>query len=335
MSENIAGQIPLPALEQPAKNEPTAAQSDSADAGTTAETGPPKDHSRRKNPPPPGMSLSAYKRQLRKEKFEAEREEWLAKKKEKRKALKLEKKKQKAEGTLEQPTPHKHTPQVKSNVNVIVDCGFDEMMKEGEVKSLGQQLIRCYSENRKAPFTVDFAITSFNKTLLERFENNMKGQHLQWRNVAISNNDFVPPSDPSELANWVYFSSDSENTIETLEPHKTYIIGGIVDKGRYKNLCKDKAEKMGIQTGRLPIDEFVKISGRRVLTTNHVFEILLKWFEVKDWKIAFESVLPPRKLIGNKAGAKDGEHEDEQGEEEASEQKEEEPAEAAPSLTES
>lgn len=265
-----------------------------------------KDHSRRKNPPPPGMSLSAYKRQLRKEKFAAERDEWAAKKKEKRKALKLEKRRQKAEGTVTEEAPKKHIKQEKSGVSVIIDCGFDEMMKEGEVKSLGQQLIRCYSENRKAPQTVDFAISSFNKSLLHRFETNMKRQHTQWKGITITNEEFVPPTEPEQLSNWIYLSSDSENTIESLDSSKTYIIGGIVDKGRYKNLCKDKAERLGIQTGRLPIDEFVKISGRRVMTTNHVFEILLKWLEVKDWKLAFEAILPPRKLMEKK----DGDNED-------------------------
>ncbi|KAF5093542.1 hypothetical protein D0Z03_002367 [Geotrichum reessii] len=258
-----------------------------------------RDHSRRKNPPPPGMSLSAYKRQLRKEKFEAEREDWIKKKKEKKKALKLEKKKQKAEGTLVIP-PRRPLHQTKSNVSVIVDCGFDELMKEVEVKSLSQQVIRCYAENRKAQTSVGLTFSSFNKTLLTRFENNLKSQHTLWKNVTILNDEFTLPEDPEERAKYLYFSSDSDNTIETLDPGMTYIIGGIVDKGRYKNLCKDKAEKLGLRTAKLPIDEFVKISGRRVLTTNHVFEIVLRWLELHDWRAAFEAVLPQRKLVENK-----------------------------------
>lgn len=278
---------PQPAPEQQALPEVPA----SADA--------PRDHSRRKNPPPPGMSLSAYKKQLRKEKFEAEREDWIKKKKEKKKALKIEKKRQKAEGTLVVP-PRRPLHQTKSDVSVIIDCGFDELMKEVEVKSLSQQVIRCYAENRKAQTSVGLTFSSFNKRLLDRFEDNLKSQHTLWKNVTILNDEFTLPESPEERAKYLYFSSDSDNTIETLDPGMTYIIGGIVDKGRYKNLCKDKAEKLGLRTAKLPIDDFVKISGRRVMTTNHVFEIVLRWLELRDWKAAFEAVLPPRKMVESK-----------------------------------
>lgn len=265
-------------------------------------------YSRRKNPPPPGMTLSAYKKLLRKQKFEEKKEEWVLKRKEKKKEKQAQKRKfreenpelaeQQREAAIQAAKNKRSKKQENVNVTVIIDCGFDEMMKDEEKTSLGSQLIRCYSDNKKAEKRVKLQISSFNKSLKTRFETVMHNQHLKWKNIDLIEDDFTTKATPEELkSNYVYLSSDSDNLIETLDENKTYIIGGIVDKGRYKDLCKNKAESHGIPTGRLPIDEFVKISGRRVLTTNHVFEILLQWLVSKNWQVAFETALPPRKLI--------------------------------------
>jgi tRNA (guanine9-N1)-methyltransferase len=256
-------------------------------------------------PVPPGMTKSAWKRQLRREKWDAKKDELAAKRREKKKRQREEKAKLKREreeaGIVEEERPKKERiVQQKFPINVVVDCGFDDMMKEGERTSLASQITRCYSSNRKYKASVNLRITSLNKLLKERFEGPMKNQHKLWKDVSLEEEDYTP--DPES---YVYLSSDSSNVIDTLDDNKTYIIGGIVDKGRYKDLCKDKAEKQGIPTARLPIDEFIKIAGRRVLTTNHVFEILLKYLEHKDWKDAFEAVIPQRKLNHAEAEGKE------------------------------
>lgn len=90
-------------------------------------------YSKRKNPPPLGMTLSAYKRQLRREKLEEKKEEWNLKKKEKRREKQLAKRRlnQEKNDLDEECNNTKKRLMVRHHVelDVIIDCGFDEMMK--------------------------------------------------------------------------------------------------------------------------------------------------------------------------------------------------------------
>lgn len=94
----------------------------------------------------------------------------------------------------------------------------------------------------------------------------------------------------------VYLTADSPTTITSLDAGKAYIVGGIVDRNRHKNLCYKKAVAQGIPTAKLPIGEYLDMASRHVLTTNQVVEIMVKWLETRDWREAFVSVIPPRKL---------------------------------------
>jgi len=54
--------------------------------------------------------------------------------------------------------------------------------------------------------------------------------------------------------------------------------------------------KQGIQHGRLPIGDYIKMAARHVLTVNQVLEIMLRWLETSDWEKAFMAIIPQRKL---------------------------------------
>jgi tRNA (guanine9-N1)-methyltransferase len=50
---------------------------------------------------------------------------------------------------------------------------------------------------------------------------------------------------------------------------QAYVIGAFVDKNRHKGLTARKAAELGIPTARLPINEFVALTGCTVMTTLH------------------------------------------------------------------
>ncbi|CAH7689049.1 guanine-1-methyltransferase-domain-containing protein [Phakopsora pachyrhizi] len=102
--------------------------------------------------------------------------------------------------------------------------------------------------------------------------------------------------DPSDL---IYLSGDSPNVLTDLEPGKSYIIGALVDHNRYKNICLDRANLLGIKHAQLPIDRFMseQLKTRKILTVNQVFEILVNYLnEGNDWKKSLEKTIPIRKL---------------------------------------
>jgi len=59
----------------------------------------------------------------------------------------------------------------------------------------------------------------------------------------------------SEDGEVIYLTSDSPYTLETLEPYKIYIIGGLVDKNRHKGICYKTACNKGVKTAQLPIGQ--------------------------------------------------------------------------------
>lgn len=156
-------------------------------------------------------------------------------------------------------------------------------------------------------------LSSVDSLLKETFNEKLPSWS-SWKNVNIlpENTTYLNAFDKKDL---VYLSADSDNVIHELEEGKKYIIGGIVDKNRYKNLCQNKAVDQGIQTARLPISDYIQMATRKVLTVNQgkknikslclfmllsyqiiVCEIMLKWLELKDWEKAFMDVIPGRKL---------------------------------------
>ena len=103
-----------------------------------------------------------------------------------------------------------------------------------EITSMSSQLTRCHAENRRSLKTVDLFLTSLAGPLGERMETAFKGAHRNWKGVRISTDSFETVLGDVSQDNLVYLTADSNHVIQTLENDKVYIIGGLVDKNRYK-----------------------------------------------------------------------------------------------------
>ncbi|KAI4127617.1 MAG: hypothetical protein LQ338_003112 [Usnochroma carphineum] len=217
-----------------------------------------------------------------------------------------------------------HCRSVQLPISFVLDCGFDDLMLDGERKSLASQVTRSYSENQKALYRPHLFISSFKGHLKERFDTVLSGHHHSWKGVRFLEGDFeeaakqadqvmkddqggklagafeqTRPAQQTEEGSGsgevVYLTSDSPDTLTELKPYSTYIIGGLVDKNRHKGICYKRAMDRGLKTAKLPIGDYMKMSSRFVLATNHVVEIMLQWLEVGDWAKAFLQIMPKRK----------------------------------------
>ncbi|XP_065883674.1 tRNA methyltransferase 10 homolog A-like [Dysidea avara] len=238
------------------------------------------------------MSKKQRKRLLKVEKMKEKRPQWRA---EQRAKEKEKRRKRKAEGEqLPIVKKRRMSDDSASSVRIAIDLGYDQLMADKDIKMLLKQCKRCYSENRKAEKPVQFYLTSLGGKCEEKMDELVSG-YKSW-NVNITSKSYI---DQFGKDNVVFLAAESPNILNELDPTKAYIIGGLVDHNHHKRYCYDKAVELGIQHAQLPISDYVTISGRKVLTVNHVFEILLWFVQTGSWKEAFQKVIPFRKIDKN------------------------------------
>ncbi|KAG0232268.1 tRNA (guanine(9)-N(1))-methyltransferase [Actinomortierella wolfii] len=351
---------------------------------------------------PDGQPLSKkQQKRLRKQQHFMEKKAEIKQEEKRKRKLKAQRRRDAVMAGL-MPQKHKRSrlEQEHTGITIAIDMAFDDLMLDKEIKSMADQIKRCYACNKSATKIFHLALTSFGGQSKAEFIARANGHEL-WRNFdmheksleeiwpseevpgkqimerlakiravasekseemkrkvlaekaaaaaaeaaeATTTNE-VPVSKEQDTTNTsttaettsngqekaneestldiealralrlkhdevlatvpavkkiVYLSADSPNIISSLEPGTCYVLGGIVDKNRYPRLCQEKAEKLGLATAQLPISEYIKLSTRRVLTVNQVFEILAQFVETKDWKEAFLKVIPQRKLEDKK-----------------------------------
>ena len=185
--------------------------------------------------------------------------------------------------------------QASSSFQVSIDCSFEHHMTAREINSLAQQLRYCYALNRRSPTPCYLHATNVTGESLQHLQN-VSG-FGEWggygfKCTGVSLGEYFS----SKMPSLVYLTSDSDTVLQNLERDKIYVIGGIVDRNRLRKAALNRAESLGVSTAKLPLEKYLKeMETTKVLTVNHVFDILIKFKELKDWRKAFQAVLPDRK----------------------------------------
>lgn len=183
-------------------------------------------------------------------------------------------------------------------VRVVLDFSFDDLMNDKDLHKCINQFSHCYAINRRCPNPLQLHVANFTGKAKDTIQKN--NGYNNW-DVNFHPEDYCDIFKKEEL---VYLTSDSENVIDSLDSSKVYIIGALVDHNSQKGLCLKIATERNISHGRLPIDQFVQMKTRQVLTIDHVFDILLNVAACGlSWKDAFVKVIPQRKGICPKSSS--------------------------------
>ncbi|XP_013186516.2 tRNA methyltransferase 10 homolog A isoform X1 [Amyelois transitella] len=177
----------------------------------------------------------------------------------------------------------------KQNIGVIIDLSFDDLMIQKDRFKVIKQILRCYSLNRRSNMPFSFYVTSFGGKSKNAMSRHNGYEH--W-DVEFHEKSYLELFPKEKL---IYLTSESDNVIEHFDENTFYVIGGLVDHNKHKGLCHKIANEQGIRHAQLPLNKYVNMKTRKVLTIDQVFEIILRVCEGMCWQETLINVLPERK----------------------------------------
>jgi hypothetical protein len=75
--------------------------------------------------------------------------------------------------------------------------------------------------------------------------------------------DASSSSSGRSLSSVIYLTADSPDTLQSVEPGCTYVVGGLVDHKDKPGMSYERARKFGLRTARLPIERYARMRGRQ------------------------------------------------------------------------
>ncbi|XP_004079902.1 tRNA methyltransferase 10 homolog B [Oryzias latipes] len=185
-----------------------------------------------------------------------------------------------------------------TGLKLCVDLSMTDRMSDKEISRLAGQLRRLYGSNKKATWPFHVFLTDLGEdSRLYRECIRMNDGFLNYM-MDITEKGVLELFSPESV---VYLTPDAEEALETVDPDKVYVLGGLVDESIQKKLSLSKASDLSVRTARLPIDEYmikkdnVKNFHSKILAINQVFDILLTFFESGSWTKSLQAWFPAGK----------------------------------------
>ncbi|XP_053321774.1 tRNA methyltransferase 10 homolog B [Spea bombifrons] len=185
-----------------------------------------------------------------------------------------------------------------SGPRLCIDLSMTEHMSRKEISRLATQIRRLYGSNKKLAKPFWLYLTGFVENSLLYDECVRMNDGFMNYLVDKTEDGFL---DIFPLETIIYLTPDSENVLEAIDPENVYVLGGLVDESVQKKLTYRKACESGVQTARLPIQEYmvknpnVKNFHSKILAINQVFDVLATYLETHNWPEALKAGVPPGK----------------------------------------
>lgn len=173
---------------------------------------------------------------------------------------------------------------------VIIDCSFDEHHGQKELVSMSRQIEHCISCLRRHDKVLKMVVTG----LSEQFEQVLCVRNYDKWPVQFSKDPSLTQLCPPDRL--IYLTGDASDEMGEFETDKVYVLGGIVDHNKLKNITLNKATSLNIKTQRFPIGQFIQLKTSAILSINHSFELLMRKLNGESWQDAVKNTIPARKI---------------------------------------
>ncbi|KAH8614281.1 putative tRNA (Guanine 1) methyltransferase [Trypanosoma vivax] len=200
-----------------------------------------------------------------------------------------------------------HTNLADSGIPILVfDLSFSWCMNLTDCRSTLSQIKLSYSSLRRHGFPFRPVVTSIDGG---SDESSKPCEHSDTLRSLCDFSGFRRYPLPVHESHWsalyrreqvVFLTADTDTALERIERDTVYVVGAFVDHNARKYLSRDAAAQYGVRMARLPLVESIEVGNRcKVLTVNHVVDVLCRYADCGDWPTAFD-VLPTRRIVSRR-----------------------------------